>query len=248
MDAPSQLPPPPRPDVSRLRRSHPLLSALGVAALVVVYVAGLAVMSEGDPGSPPPSVVPPPGVVPIGICQRTDALLSDIDATNLDDGKRPPADLVPADLAAAFPGSALLPARVLLDSADVVRETIPEAGPWHVELDRQDFVIGWVQSFSFRGLELTVKLEELGSHRQANAYANWLARNVNCRYSNEVWGGSVSGSLGFQIRYRSGNITEQLTFVRGAYRYTVAVNGPDAPSDHSLVERLAREVVRVDQR
>jgi hypothetical protein len=218
---------------------------VGIAGLVVAtimyFVGGLALMSWSES-----KVIA--GFEQARICERAGAMIAEIDAEGIDDVPDSPGDLVPTELAEAFPGTELLQARVLLSSADVVRETIPEAGAWYVELDRQDFTIGWVQALSFRGLELSVKLEQFGSHRQAVAYSTWLALEVNCRYSNEVFAGRVPGSLGFQIRFRSGSITEQLTFVRGSNRYTVAVNRPDAPADHSLVDRLAEEIAQVDPR
>jgi hypothetical protein len=91
-----------------------------------------------------------------------------------------------------------------------------------------------------------VKMEEFGSRRQAVAHSAWPALNVNCSYSNVVFVGTVPGSIGFQIRYRSGDIGDQLTFVRRAFRFMVSVLGPDVPPDHSMVDRLAEEVARVD--
>jgi hypothetical protein len=211
-----------------------------VVAIVIALVGGLGLWSK-DPGKTPVDLGQ------VSICDRAETLLADIAATASDDLPNDlPRDLVPAELAAAFPGSEPLRPNVLFASADVVRENIPESAAWFQELDRQDFVTGWEQSLAFRDVHLSVKVEQLGSPRQAVAYSTWLALNVNCRYSNEVFTGSVAGSIGFQIRWRSGDIGEQLTFVRGALRYTVSVVGPDAPADHSLVDRLAAEVAQVD--
>jgi hypothetical protein len=237
MDVPSLLPQPPHDPPKPPRRGR-LVHALGVwgvlIALTVAYGGGVALMAWNVPRV----------IEQAEICERAEALLADTEdvPTNL------PRDLAPTDLAAAFPGSVLLQPNVLLTSADIVREGIPETAAWHRELDRQGFVIGFSQHMSFRGLDLGVKTERFGSHRGAVTYTTWLALDVNCRYSNEVFTGRVPGSLGFQIRYRSGNITEQLTFVRGSNRYTVSVNGPDAPADHALVNRLAEEIAQVDPR
>lgn len=240
MDAQGQLPPPPPPGPSPRSRGHHTIRAHGIwlvlGAMIAAYAGAATLMSRGANGV----------TTQADICERADALIA-MTESGVDDTTRGlPRDLVPADLAAAFPGSELRQPGVLLSSADIVRETIPEAGAWFVELDEQDFRIGWVQPLSYQGLDLSVKAEEFASHRQAVAYSRWLALNVNCHYSNEVFTGPVPGSLGFQIRWRSGDIGEQLSFVRGDLRYTVAVVGPERPADHSLVDRLAEEVARVD--
>ena len=226
------LPPPPGPEPPTSRGAHPprLRWVWAVVALIVVYAGGAALMASGTDAF----------TTQADICRQADIVLTDIERS-VDVTADPPV-LVPEDLAAAFPNSVLGQPNLLRSSADIVRETIPEAGSWHRQLDLADFRIGWLQPLSFSGLELSVKAEQLGSHRQAVIYSRWVALHVNCRYSNEVFTGPVPGSLGFQVRWRSGDIGEQLSFVRGDMRYTVAVVAPVAPADHSIVDRLALEV------
>jgi len=112
-----------------------------------------------------------------------------------------------------------------------------------VELLRDQFVDGHKQEWegATDGVGFTAQRFATGAGAQAfHAFANRFA----CQFANETFPGP-RGSIGLQIRYRDGDIGEQVSWVSGATRILVSFIQDDAPPDHSKIEALAALVPHI---
>jgi hypothetical protein len=106
-----------------------------------------------------------------------------------------------------------------------------------VELLRDQFVDGYSQDWegATDGVGFTAQRFATGAGAQDfHAFANRFA----CQFANETFAGP-RGSIGLQIRYRGGDIGEQVSWVSGTTRILVSFIQDDAPPDHSKIEALA---------
>ena len=62
-----------------------------------------------------------------------------------------------------------------------------------------------------------------------------------CQFANEAFRGP-RGSIGLQVRYDSGRIGEQVSWVSSGTRIVVISFHDEAPTDHSVIEALVAQV------
>ena len=106
-----------------------------------------------------------------------------------------------------------------------------------VELMRDLFVDGYMQEWegATDGVGFTAQRFATGAGaKDFHAFANRFA----CQFANETFPGP-HGSIGLQIRYRGGDIGEQVSWVSGTTRILVSLIQDDAPPDHAKIEALA---------
>jgi hypothetical protein len=103
---------------------------------------------------------------------------------------------------------------------------------------RLGFERGWYGSE--HAVLMTVQIFE--EPDDAAAYHRWISTSFTCRFSNEVFEGPVEGSIGFQIRWADGDVSEQIAFVRGPLRYVVSLRGAPPPPDRGAVVNLAEQL------
>jgi hypothetical protein len=110
-----------------------------------------------------------------------------------------------------------------------------------IELVGDGFVRGHHQAWSREGTTIEFGAQEFATVEGALAF-HAFANRYACQFANETFHGP-SGSIGLQIRYRSGRpIGEQLSWVSGSTRILVFVDHATPPVDHGQVVRLVELV------
>jgi hypothetical protein len=144
------------------------------------------------------------------------------------------------------PPQAWMPARVLpgyevtLDrglTLEMVAASRVNPEESRVELVRDKFIDGHEQDWegATDGVGFTAqRFATVEGAEDFHAFANRFA----CQFANETFPGP-RGSIGLQIRYRGGDVGEQVSWVSGTTRILVGFIQDDAPPDHSKILALA---------
>jgi hypothetical protein len=130
----------------------------------------------------------------------------------------------------------------MLDLAEMVDRKTGREEMWAAQLSHLGFLRGHVDSFAVNNQAIWVEVYEFPNERNALALQRWT-NDLNCPFSNELF--SVSGvpeSIGFQVRWSSGQTTEQVSFVRGNRRILVgSTNWSNQPPPRDLLELGVRQ-------
>jgi len=108
-----------------------------------------------------------------------------------------------------------------------------------VELTRDGFVDGYEQEWE--GIvDVGFAAYRFATPEGARAF-NAFGNSFACQFANEAFRGP-RGSIGLQVRYASGRIGEQISWVSGDTRIVVISFQDAAPPDHSAIEGLVAQV------
>lgn len=209
--APSDIPGPP---ISR----GPAMAA--VLLVAILFIGSVAVRMFEEPTTQEPATP--------DACAQVESLLSDParEAFNAE-----PADWMPTRVAEGY--------QLTLDrgtSLEIVALSRVNPEESRIELARDGFRDGhereWDSSIdhvSFDAQRFFTVEGALAFQAYANRYA--------CQFANEAFRGP-RGSIGLQIRFESGRIGEQVSWVSGTTRVIVFVTFDVPPPDHARVESL----------
>ena len=169
-------------------------------------------------------------------------------------GSRDPCSVVDELVAADAPERTVRAPRAWMPSRVVPGYTITWEGPLtleivvasrvnpedvRVELTRDGFVDGYEQEWE--GIVdvgfAAYRFATPDGARAFNAFGNTFA----CQFANEAFRGP-RGSIGLQVRYASGRIGEQISWVSGDTRIVVISFQDAVPPDHSAIDGLVAQV------
>jgi hypothetical protein len=219
---------PPRPDPvpatdepgpgRHSRRQTGLAIVAALAVLVAVLVQCLPSSDDAATSS----------AIPADVCPRTRELLdqaSSAAATHL-----PPV----GDLTELLPTATTTPSIPYPDTlwptpADVA-DGRSDPASWVTELTQDGYKGGvWRECGSDTG-RLQVEVLQFDSHAHAIGFQDWIIY-ASCPNATEAFAvPGVPGSIGLRLLWPSGDISDQVSFVRGSRRYLAAVRAGSAPA------------------
>ena len=177
----------------------------------------------------------------VDICRRTRLALATAERQTA-----APGSAAVADLADLLPSSTTLPSTALPDQ----RWTTPsqmaagrdDAADWVSNLQRDGFRRGLFRQWALSGGgTLQAEVLQFPSHGDALAFQDWVIGG-SCTNASDVF--AVAGdptAVGLRIDWPGGDISDQVSFVRGSRRYLAGVRMGDAP-DRDLVLSIERDV------
>jgi hypothetical protein len=225
----SQPPTPPRPDLSfppdrtrptgdaKLRRVLMFLVALAVPTAILVQFL---------PSSPGDGARVTTGAS--DVCARTRELLDQ--AATATQPTSPPID----DLTQVLPSVTTVPSTPYPDNPwptpALVAGGRPDADVWIGQLTRDGYQNGlWRQWQSDAGGVLQVEVLQFDSHAHAIDFQDWIIY-ASCSNADDVFAApDVPGSIGLRLIWSNGDISEQVSFVRGSRRYLAAFRAGSIP-------------------
>jgi len=169
-------------------------------------------------------------------------------------GSRDPCSVVDELVAADAPERTVRAPRAWMPSRVVPGYTITWEGPLtleivvasrvnpeevRVELTRDGFVDGYEQEWEGI-LDVGFAVYRFATPDGARAF-NAFGNTFACQFANEAFRGP-RGSIGLQVRYASGRIGEQISWVSGDTRIVVISFHDAVPPDHSAIEGLVAQV------
>jgi len=104
-----------------------------------------------------------------------------------------------------------------------------------IELTRDGFADGYEQEWEGT-LDVGFSAYRFSATEGAQGF-NAFGNRFACQFANEAFRGP-RGSIGLQVRYASGRIGEQISWVSGDTRVVVISFHDQAPPDHSAIEAL----------
>jgi hypothetical protein len=233
--------PPIRPDLpqpTEATRKRPRARVLwGATAAVCIVVTTLIVL---QPSAPTPQLLPPTGgsLTQDQICQKTDDLLASAEAAP-DSGWDVPSDL--ADQLPTDYGAGLIdPFEHPIPQASVLAEGRPDADEWIDQLTSNGFEQGlerwWAATYGVAGAQVL----RFGSHADALRFQHWIIHG-SCVNATRVFAvDGVSGSIGLRLIWSGSDVSEQVSFVRGPYRYLASIRTGQAPPRWWVVDETIR--------
>jgi hypothetical protein len=204
----------------------------GVIAFVCVAIVVLLIVENTAPAGTI-------GAAPQGtICRTTDDLLAA--AESAPDAEWDVPSVLTEQLPAEFGPGLILPGDRPIPQASTLAEGRSDPGEWVDELTTNGFEDGlerwWSGSYTVAGAQVL----RFGSHAGALGFQHWII-HASCMNASRVFAvAGISGTIGLQINWSDGDVSEQVSFVRGPYRYLVSVRTGQAPLPWWVVDETRR--------
>lgn len=161
------------------------------------------------------------------LCQQTDDLLAEAESAPDVLGTAPLGleQQMPDDLGFGL----VLPADDPSHEAADLAEGRPGEAVWVSELTANGYEHGLERSWSGPYTAAATEVLRFGSHAGALGFQHWII-HASCRYASDVFAVSgLPGSIGLRLRWENGDVSEQVSFVRGPYRYLASTRTGQAP-------------------
>ena len=112
-------------------------------------------------------------------------------------------------------------------------------------LRKYEYQSGYFRAWASNDIVAGARVFQFSSPANAFAFHAYAARYA-CVFSNDAYTvPAIAGSIGLEIRYRDGRITDQISFVRGTRRYLVWFSYPRRPASHQDATELAQRQAQI---
>lgn len=209
-------PPPPGPGGTRTSRRVPaIVTAIALAVAACFLVASLVSTATGNLASQR------------NLCQRTDDLLAGAESARDDPLDVSPmlAEQLPDDLGFGLVLSVDDPSYQATDLA----AGRPDEADWVNELNSNGYEDGlqrwWVGPYTVAATEVL----RFGSHAGALGFQHWIIHASSSNASDVFPVDGLSGAIGLRLHWENGDVSEQVSFVRGQYRYLASTRTGQVP-------------------